>query len=96
MEDYKDGIGRTVVYNLDVKMLRGKYKKGDKDGEFEKIIYKNEAFDRNKRRRNGKIKDNLYKLNVSDEKLPRIQIKSFPVYEENEIVDINDNFFYDN
>ena len=100
LEDYKDGIGRTVVYNLDVKMLRGKYKKGDKDGEFEKIIYKNEAFDRNKRRRNGKIKDNLYKLNVSDEKrdekLPRIQIKSFPVYEENEIVDINDNFFYDN
>ena len=100
LEDYKDGIGRTVVGDsTGAKMLRGPYKKGDKEGQFEKVIYNINLIDNTKKRRNGVIEKNLLDIDIKEETrkeiYPKVQIKSFPIYEENEIIDINDNFIYD-
>ena len=100
LEDNKDGIGRTVVEDSNgAKMLRGMYKKGDKEGQFEKVIYKRDVNSKNKKRRFAKIEETLLNNENDEEKkgeqLPRIQIKSFPVYEENEIIDINENYISD-
>lgn len=100
LEDYKDGIGRTVVGDsTGAKMLRGSYKKGDKEGQFEKVVYKNDLIDNTKKRRNGVIEKNLFDKDIKEETrkeiYPKVQIKSYPIYEENEIIDINDNFIYD-
>ena len=99
LEDYKDGIGRTIVQDSEeVKMLRGNYKRGDKEGQFEKVISKIEDV-KNKKRRFGTIEEAFFESGrISGrirEKQPIIQIKSFPIYEENEIVDINDNYLYE-
>ena len=99
LEDYKDGIGRTVVEESgESKMLRGTYKKGDKEGQFEKVVYKNDDM-KNKKRRYGTTEDNFLEGGYNREKrgiiLPRLQIKSYPIYEENEIIDVNDNYLYD-
>ena len=99
LEDYKDGIGRTIVEESgEAKMLRGTYKKGDKEGQFEKIVYKIDEL-KNKKRRYGTIEDNFYgggfDREKRAEKLPGTQIKSYPIYEENEIIDVNDNYLYD-
>ena len=99
LEDYKDGIGRTVVKESgESKMLRGNYKKGDKEGQFVKVVYKNDEM-RNKKRRYAATEDtflgNYFEKERKGNKLPRIQIKSFPIYEENEIIDVNDNYLYD-
>jgi hypothetical protein len=79
-------------------MLRGNYKKGDKEGQFVKVVYKNDEM-RNKKRRYAATEDtflgNYFEKERKGNKLPRIQIKSFPVYEENEIIDVNDNYLYD-
>ena len=97
LEDYKDGIGRTVVEESGgAKMLRGVYKKGDKEGQFEKIVFKNDNL--NKKRRYGKTEETFLDNEVKEkrgERLPKIQIKTFPIYEENEIIDVNDNYIYD-
>ena len=100
LEDNKDGIGRTVVEDSNgAKMLRGMYKKGDKEGQFVKVIYKRDVGSKNKKRRFAKIEETLLNNDNDEEKkgdqLPRIQIKSFPVYEENEIIDINENYVSD-
>ena len=80
-------------------MLRGPYKKGDKEGQFEKVIYNINLIDNTKKRRNGVIEKNLLDIYIKEEArkeiYPKVQIKSFPIYEENEIIDINDNFIYD-
>ena len=99
LEDYKDGIGRTIVEDSDdVKMLRGNYKKGDKEGQFEKVISKNDDM-KNKKRRFGTTEDTFLEngriTGKIREKMPRIQIKSFPIYEDNEIVDVNDSYIYE-
>ena len=99
LEDYKDGIGRTVVKESgESKMLRGNYKKGDKEGQFEKVVYKIDDM-KNKKRRYAATEDtfltNYFEKERKGSKLPRIQIKSFPIYEENEIIDVNDNYLYD-
>jgi len=99
LEDYKDGIGRTVVKESgESKMLRGNYKKGDKEGQFEKVVYKIDDM-KNKKRRYAATEDtfltNYFEKERKGNKLPRIQTKSFPIYEENEIIDVNDNYLYD-
>ena len=99
LEDYKDGIGRTVVKESgESKMLRGNYKKGDKEGQFEKVVYKIDDM-KNKKRRYAATEDtfltNYFEKERKGSKLPRIQTKSFPIYEENEIIDVNDNYLYD-
>ena len=96
LDDSKNGIGKTIVEEKEGKMLIGTYKRGEKEGQFEKIIFRNKYIEN--RKKSGKAltyRLSTYRNNSkSDEKLPREEIKSFPVYEENEIIDNNDNFFF--
>ena len=97
--DSKNGIGRTIVDDeKENKMLIGTYKKGEKEGKFQMIIFKTEVIEKFKQRRNCIIEDNLLtteRYTKREEIPPRIQTIKFPIYEENEIVDIDDieNFF---
>lgn len=98
-EDFKNGIGKTIVEDKEQKMMVGTYKRGEKEGQFERILYKIEIVQEVKKRRGGVLKDDNYLPTERDyrkiEILPRIQTKLYPVFEENEIVDMNDNFFFD-
>ena len=88
-DDSKHGIGKTIVDEKENKMFIGPYKRGEKDGQFEKIIFTIES-------NPIKIKDkrrNAY-TSRSLEKKPRLQIKNYPVYEENEIIDTNENYYF--
>ena len=96
LDDSKNGIGKTIVEEKEGKMLIGTYKRGEKEGQFEKIIFRNKYIENKKK--STKVltyRISSYRNNSkSDEKFPREEIKSFPVYEENEIIDNNDNFFF--
>ena len=99
LDDFKNGLGKTIVDDVEQKMLIGPYKKGEKEGQFEKFIFKNEIVEKSKKRRGCVTTDNFFTTdgkNRRNEILPRIQIKTFPIYEENEIIDINNNYYYDN
>ena len=98
LDDSKNGIGKTIVEEKEEKMLIGPYKRGEKEGQFEKIIFKNIFIEKRKKRRKGITEINYLSdrgNNQRDEKLPRIELKTYPVYEENEIIDFNDNYFFD-
>ena len=88
-DDSKDGIGKTIVEEKENRMLIGPYKRGEKDGQFEKIVFTNEKvpIKFKEKRRNAYTSRSL-------EKKPRIQIKNYPVYEENEIIDTNENYYF--
>ena len=98
LEDFKNGIGKTIVEDKEKKMMVGSYKRGEKEGQFERVLYKKEIVHEVKKRRGG-VKDSNYlpteKNYRTIEYMPRIQNKLYPVFEENEIVDMNDNFFFD-
>jgi len=98
--DARNGIGRTIVEDeKEDKMLIGTYKKGEKEGKFQMVIFKSEVIEKCKQRRNGIIEDNLLatteRYTKREELPPRIQTVKFPIYEENEIVDLDDfdNYF---
>ena len=107
-EDYKDGIGKNISEDSGtVKMLRGNYKKGDKEGQFIKVVYKEEEISIKKMRRYD-IKMDTQNYDINDvinynkspkksnyKKIIKLQTKTFPIYEENEMIDANDNFLYD-
>ena len=96
--DSKNGIGRTIVEDgKEKKMMIGTYKKGEKEGKFQVVIYRTEILEKSKQRRNCIIEENLLTTEryTKREIPPRFQTIKFPIYEENEIVDIDDfdNFF---
>ena len=97
LDDSKNGIGKTIVQDKEVKMLLGPYKRGEKEGQFQKLIYKNVLIEKKKKRRKCVTPINFFKSDKynykRDAKLPKKIIKSYPVYEENEMVDINNNYF---
>ena len=98
LDDSKNGIGKTFVEEKkEVKMLIGTYKRGEKEGQFEKITFKNKSIEKRQKRRKALthgLSADRYNNSKRGEKLPREEIKNFPVYEENEIIDINDNFYF--
>ncbi len=85
--DFKNGIGKTIVEDGEIKMFLGPYKEGEKEGQFEKIIYKNLLMEEKK-------KINLRSSCRSNYEIQKKQIKSYPVYQEDEIIDVNDNYYY--
>jgi hypothetical protein len=85
--DCKNGIGKTLLEESEVKMLLGPYKQGEKDGQFEKIIYINAVVEVKKRNHKFSLERRIYEHQ-------KRQIKSYPVYQENQIIDINDNYYY--
>ena len=96
--DSKNGIGRTIVEDgRENKMMIGTYKKGEKEGKFQVVIFRSEILEKWKQRRNCIIEENLLTTEryTKREIPPRFQTIKFPIYEENEIVDIDDfdNFF---
>jgi len=96
LEDFKNGIGKTIVEGKEEKMMVGSYKRGEKEGQFERILYKKEVIQEVKKRRGG-VKDSNYLPTERHYRtiMPRKQDKLYPVFEENEIVDMNDNFFFE-
>ena len=98
LEDFKNGIGKTIVEDKEQKMMVGTYKRGEKEGQFERVLYKREIVQEVKKRRGG-VKDSnnlpIEKDYRTIEYMPKIQNKLYPVFEENEIVDMNDNFFFE-
>ena len=98
LEDFKNGIGKTIVEDKEQKMMVGTYKRGEKEGQFERVLYKREIVQEVKKRRGG-VKDSnnlpIDKNYRTFEFMPKIQHKLYPVFEENEIVDMNDNFFFE-
>ena len=98
LDDSKHGTGKTIVFDKGEKMMIGTYKRGEKEGQFEKIVYINEIVEEKNKRRNAKFEKSILspdKYNVKrDAKLPRKQIKNYPVYEENYVIDTNNNYFH--
>ena len=97
--DSKNGIGRTFVEDgKENKMMIGTYKKGEKEGKFQVVIFRSEILEKFKQRRNCILEENLLTTarNTKREEIPpRFQTIKILIYEENEIVDIEDfdNFF---
>ena len=93
-DDSKNGIGRTVVEDeKEHKMLIGAYKKGEKEGNFQIVIFKSIIIEKFKQRRNCIFEENLLtteRYTKREEIPPRIQTIKFPIYEQNEIVDLDD------
>lgn len=99
LNDSKNGIGKTFVEEKEGKIFIGSYKRGEKEGQFVKIIFKNNEKIKKRRRglnNNTLLIENVNNNNKRDELLPKLELKSYPVYEENEIIDINDNFYFKN
>ena len=99
LNDSKNGIGKTFVEEKEGKIFIGSYKRGEKEGQFVKIIFKNNEKIKKRRRglnNNNLLIENANNNNKRDELLPKLELKSYPVYEENEIIDINDNFYFKN
>ena len=96
LKDSKNGLGKTIVEEKEEKMLIGTYNRGEKEGQFEKIHFKNDIIVKAKERKGCVISNDLIPLHINKkEKLPKLQIKSYPVYEENDIIDFNDNYFFE-